>query len=236
MTTIAIIFARGGSKGLLGKNIKLFCGKPLIAWSIIQAKSAHLIDRVVVSTDSVDIAKVAIEYGAEVPFLRPKFLATDHTPEWLAWQHAVDFFDKEDAINLFVSIPATAPLRYKEDIDNCISDYQTGGVDAVLTYTDAHRNPYFNMVQKDESEYLRLVCSKESGEVHRRQDAPVLYDLTTVAYVVNPALIRNQDSLFSGNIRGIYVPPERAIDIDTQLDFDIAEYLFQRRSLNDFKN
>jgi CMP-N-acetylneuraminic acid synthetase len=236
MTTIAIIFARGGSKGLLGKNIKLFCGKPLIAWSIMQAKSAHLIDRVVVSTDSVEIAKVAIEYGAEVPFLRPKFLAMDHTPEWLAWQHAVDFFDKEHAINLFVSIPPTAPLRYREDIDNCISDYQTGGVDAVLTYTDAHRNPYFNMVQKDESEYLRLVCSKESGEIHRRQDAPVLYDLTTVAYVVNPALIRNQDSLFSGNIRGIYVPPERAIDIDTQLDFDIAEYLFQRRSLNDFKN
>jgi N-acylneuraminate cytidylyltransferase len=233
MTTTAIIFARGGSKGLLGKNIKQFCGKPLLAWSIIQAKSARFVDRVVVSTDCIDIADIAVEYGADVPFIRPQFLSLDDTPEWLAWQHAVNFLDMRDSIDLFVSVPATAPLRLSEDIDCCISEYQKGGVDAVVTYTDAHRNPYFNMVKKDAKELLQLACQAENGGVYRRQDAPTLYDLTTVAYVVNPKFILRENSLFNGNIRGVYVPSERAIDIDTQLDFDVAEYLFQRRDLDD---
>ena len=235
MTNIAIIFARGGSKGLVGKNIKFFCGKPLIAWAILQAKSARFVDRVVVSTDSTEIANIAMEYGAEVPFLRPQLLALDETPEWLAWQHAVDFFDKQRSIDLFISVPATAPLRLDQDIDRCITEYQNGGVDAVLAYTDAHRNPYFNMVVKNNEEYLQLACSGNQSAIHRRQDAPELYDITTVAYVVNPKFILSNKSLFSGKIRGIYVPPERAIDIDTQLDFDIAEYLFKRRNLDDIK-
>ena len=122
MKIVAFIFARGGSKGLPGKNIRLLDGKPLIAWSIEHALAVKLIDRVIVSTDSDEIAAVAIEYGAEVPFMRPPELACDNSPEWFAWQHALDFLraNEGDMPNMFVSVPATAPLRSPDDIEKCI--------------------------------------------------------------------------------------------------------------------
>ena len=104
MSTVAFIFARGGSKGLPGKNIKIFSGKPLIAWSIEQAKKLSSIDRVIVSTDCSEIARVAKEYGAEVPFLRPDNISEDDSPEWMAWRHALSFLlEKEGKISLFTS-------------------------------------------------------------------------------------------------------------------------------------
>ena len=120
MKIIAFIFARGGSKGLPNKNIKILNGKPLIAWSIEHAKKINRIDRVIVSTDSEEIAKIAREFGAEVPFMRPLELATDESPEWLSWQHGLKYLKSIDGClpDLMLSIPATAPLRDVEDINN----------------------------------------------------------------------------------------------------------------------
>jgi len=122
---VAFIFARGDSKGLPNKNIKIFNGKPLIAWSIEHAKSIDRINRIIVSTDSIEIAKIAREFGAEVPFMRPKELATDHSPEWLSWQHALKFLSQtEDYLpDLMLSIPTTSPLRDVEDINKIIDEY-----------------------------------------------------------------------------------------------------------------
>jgi CMP-N-acetylneuraminic acid synthetase len=229
MKTVGIIFARGGSKGLPRKNIRNFYGKPLIAWSIEIALSIKRIDRVIVSTDSEEIAQIAKQYGAEVPFLRPIHLATDDSSEWDSWRHALDFLSasKEGCPKTIVSLPATAPLRSLSDVNNCIDKFERCSPDIVITYTDAHRNPYFNMVKSKESGDLGLVIQPDT-KIYRRQDAPQIYDMTTVAYVASSSFVLNKKSLFEGSVLGVYIPPERAIDIDTALDFEFAEFLMKK--------
>jgi CMP-N-acetylneuraminic acid synthetase len=229
---IAFIFARGGSKGLPGKNIRLLGGKPLIAWSIEHALAVKRIKRVIVSTDSEEIAAVAREYGAEVPFTRPAELARDDSPEWLAWRHALKYLLDTDGAppEVMVSVPATAPLRLPLDIENCLDEYEKGDADMVITVTDAHRSPYFNMVKTNADGTVGLVIPPQSA-ITRRQDAPAVFDMATVAYVVRPEFVMSHLAIFEGRVRAIYVPPERAIDIDTLLDFQIAECLLSVKEL-----
>jgi len=230
MKAIAFIFARGGSKGLPGKNIRPLGGKPLIAWSIEQALVINRIERVIVSTDSEEIAAVARAYGAEVPFIRPAELARDDSPEWLAWRHALAFL-VETAGSLpeaMVSVPATAPLRLPLDIENCLDQYEKGDADVVITVTDAHRSPYFNMVKANLDGTVGLVIPPQSA-IARRQDAPAVSDMATVAYVVRPEFAMTHTAIFEGRVRAVHVPSERAIDIDTLLDFQIAECLLNVR-------
>lgn len=230
MNTIAFIFARGGSKGLPNKNIKIFAGKPLIAWSIEHAKAVKSINRVLVSTDSEQIADVALENGAEIPFIRPKDLAGDKSPEWLAWRHAINFLKETEGSlpDAIISIPTTAPLRIAADLEACLTEFENKKPDVVITVTDAHRSPYFNMVKVENNGRVDLVIPP-SGAITRRQDVPKVYDMATVAYVIDPKFVLKNSSLFSGNVRSVYVPLERAIDIDTLFDFEIAEFLMQRR-------
>jgi CMP-N-acetylneuraminic acid synthetase len=216
MNATAFIFARGGSKGLPGKNTRPLGGKPLIAWSIEHAHAVSRIKRVIVSTDSEEIAAVARDHGAEVPFIRPGELARDDSPEWLAWRHALKFVqDQEGALpQAMVSVPTTAPLRSPRDIENCLDVYERGDVDMVVTVTDAHRSPYFNMVKIQPDGTVGLVIPSQSA-VARRQDVPEVFDMTTVAYVARPEFVMTQGSVFAGRVRHVHVPAERAIDIDT---------------------
>ncbi|HAF75891.1 MAG TPA: acylneuraminate cytidylyltransferase [Maribacter sp.] len=228
MKTIAFIFARGGSKGLPDKNVRLLAGKPLIAWSIDHALSINRIDRVIVSTDSEKIAAISKEYGAETPFLRPAELANDDTPEWLAWRHALNYLVESTGSlpEVMVSVPTTAPLRLPLDIENCLDEYAKGETDMVITTTDSHRNPYFNMVKINSKGLAELVNSPRSI-IANRQDVPSVYDMTTVCYVANPRFVMANDSFFQGRVRAVHIPKRRAIDIDTLLDFQIAESLFR---------
>lgn len=231
MNTVGFIFARGGSKGLPGKNIRPLAGKPLIAWSIEHAFSVKKIERLIVSTDSEEIATIARQYGAEVPFIRPSELAQDNSPEWLAWRHALNYLVETDGSlpNIMVSMPTTAPLRLPIDIENCLLEYEKGDVDIVITITDAHRSPYFNMVKTDPTGRVTLINPPRQS-IARRQDAPTVYDMATVCYVVDPAFVMNHNSIFEGRVRAIHVPKERAIDIDTMLDFHVAEvYLSHKK-------
>ncbi len=224
MKVDAFIFARGGSKGLPGKNIRHFGSKPLIAWSIEQALAVKRIQRIIVSTDSQEIANVALKYGAEVPFIRPAELAQDDSPEWLAWRHGLEYLLKTTGTfpEAIVSLPATAPLRSIADIENCLNEYEKGDLDVVITITDAHRSPYFNMVKTNADGTVGLVNPSQSAII-RRQDAPVVYDMATVCYVANPMFVMSHNSTFEGRVKAVHVPTERAIDIDTLLDFQIAE-------------
>jgi N-acylneuraminate cytidylyltransferase len=226
MNAIAFIFARGGSKGLPGKNIRHLGGKPLIAWSITHALAVKRIKRVIVSTDSEEIAAVARDYGAEVPFIRPAELARDDSPEWQAWRHALNYLSETEGTlpEAMVSVPTTAPLRLALDIENCLDEYQKGDTDIVITVTDAHRSPYFNMVKTNADGTVSLVNPPQSA-ITRRQDAPVVYDMATVCYVANPAFVLTHNATFEGRVKAVHVPTERAIDIDTLLDFQIAESL-----------
>jgi N-acylneuraminate cytidylyltransferase len=226
MKTVAFIFARSGSKGLPNKNIKLLAGKPLIAYSIEQALATKRIERVIVSTDSNEIAKVALDFGAEVPFLRPYKLATDESPEWLSWRHGLEYLRTSTGSlpQVMVSLPPTAPLRNNQDIENCLNEFEKGDSDVVIAVTDAHRNPYFNMVKTNIDGSVSLVNNMKT-RISRRQEAPKLYDVTTICYVANPEFVLNHNSIFEGKVKSVYIPIERSIDIDSLLDFQIAEFL-----------
>lgn len=229
MKTVAFVFARGGSKGLPGKNVLPFCGKPMIAWSIAHAKAVERIERVIVSTDDEAIATVAREYGAETPFLRPAELARDDSPEWLAWRHALIYLHENGGLpDAMVSVPVTAPLREPTDIERCLDVFETGDADVVVTVSEAHRSPYFNMVRQNEDGTVGLVIAP-AAKVVRRQDVPAVFDMATVAYVAAPHFVLTREAMFEGRVRAVSVPAERAIDIDTLLDFQIAECLMKRR-------
>ena len=231
-TVVSVIFARGGSKGIVGKNLRLLAGKPLVAHAIEAARASRWIGRVVVSTDDPAIAEVAVRYGAEAPFLRPRALAQDDSPEWLAWQHAIQMLTGPSgrAMDAFVSVPPTSPLRAVEDIDACIEVLLEGDADVVITVTPADRNPYFNMVTFDDERYARLVLSSPQP-VHRRQAAPPVFSITTVAYAARPGFVLSANSLFEGKVKAVVVPQERALDIDTELDLRFAEFLLTQSSM-----
>jgi CMP-N-acetylneuraminic acid synthetase len=230
MKYIALICARGGSKGLSRKNIKPLNGIPLIGWSIKVAKKIEKVSRVIVSTDSEEIANIALEYGAEVPFMRPKELALDDSPEWLVWRHAITYLESQqgERIDNLVVLPATAPLRSIKDVNNCIDEFEKGDVDSIITVSEAKRNPYFNMTTNDDKGYSSIVINNDG--VSRRQDAPKVFDMTTVAYVVKSEFIKKYNGVFEGKVRSVCIPEERAIDIDTMLDFKIAEYLISSKN------
>jgi len=224
MKVYAFIFARGGSKGLRRKNIKKLNGVPLIAYSIKLAKTIDQISEVFVSTEDDEIADVARQFGAEV-IARPPELASDTASEWSAWQHAVDYLENQGRdFDVFLSLPATSPLRSVEDVTACLNALQEG-TDMVVTVTPASRSPYFNMVKRSADGDTEILVS--GTEYQRRQDAPEAFDMTTVAYVASKDFVRKGSGVFSGNVKSVVVPKQRAVDIDDEYDFKVAEALLR---------
>ncbi|MCT7941662.1 cytidylyltransferase domain-containing protein [Shewanella holmiensis] len=239
MKTFAFIFARGGSKGLPRKNIKLLQGKPLINYSIESAILSPLIDRVFVSTEDEEIAKIATQAGAEV-IIRPAELASDTSAEWLSWQHACLWVkEKYGDFDYFVSLPATSPLRSNDDITAAIvaisseKTNQIADFDACISVTPANRSPFFNMVVVDTFGQVSMV-NPLHGKFTRRQDVPAVFDITTVVYSTTPEYVLSSESLFNGRVTSIEVPKERAIDIDDIYDFMMAETILKERAKNAF--
>lgn len=230
MTMWVAVFARGGSKGLPGKNLLELGGKPLVAHSIHMAQRLEGVNRVICSTDSAEISEIAEELGAWVPFLRPSHLATDQSPELDSWKHLGDFLVAEGAEldDLFVSLPTVSPLRELVDVESAISLFRTSSADLVVSYTPARRSPWFNMVTRD-SEGVLSIASSGANTPSRRQDSPEVFDLCTVVYVTTLRYVLNAKGLFDGTVTGVEIPPERAIDIDSQLDFDVATFLYERK-------
>ncbi|SHI22152.1 CMP-N,N'-diacetyllegionaminic acid synthase [Vibrio aerogenes CECT 7868] len=226
MKYFAFIFARGGSKGLPGKNVKPLAGKPLLEYSIDTAQAAPSVARVFVSTDDKEIAAVAKNAGAIV-IDRPVELATDQSPEWLSWRHAVEWASQHyGEFDGFVSLPATSPLRSVDDVEHAIEKLQSQDADICISVTPSSRSPYFNMVKANESDLMELVIQPDN-EVCRRQDVPEVFDITTVVYVTTPAFVMNHYGLFSGKVASIEVPKSRAVDIDDIYDFHLAEAILQ---------
>ena len=225
--TYAFIFARGGSKGLPDKNVLPFGGIPLLAHGIRLARKLSDVEEIFVSTESHKIASIAESEGAVV-IQRPEYLATDTSPEWLSWQHAVKYVQEcYGNFDRFLSLPPTAPLRSIDDVQRCLDALQPH-IDVVVTMSDAHRSPWFNMVRKNSFGCMELVNLDSS--ISRRQDAPDCFDMTTVAYVSRPDFICNALKIWDGKVAGVSVPVERAVDIDTPLDFAIAQFLFNHSS------
>lgn len=231
MQAIALICVRSGSKGIPGKNLAEIGGRSLLARAIDAARAVPGISRVIVSTDGDRIAEAALAAGAEVPFRRPPELATDSASEWLVWRHALEFLRTQTGTlpDALVVVPATAPLRAVEDVANCLELFERESPDMVITVTPARRNPYFNMVTISDEHGAQLVMTSPQGVI-RRQDAPPMFDMATVAYVARPEFVLAAPGMFSGRVRAVIVPEERAIDVDVPLDLAVARALFDARS------
>jgi len=218
----AFVFARGGSKGLPGKNIRPLAGKPLISYSIEIALQDPSISKVFVSTDDPEIAQTARESGATI-IERPAELATDNSAEWLSWRHAIEYVTEiYGAFDIFVSLPATSPLRSAVDIQNAVERLIKGDGDICISVTPANRSPYFNMVQINDDDTVSLVMQPK-GDVSRRQDAPRVFDITTVVYAAKPSFIMEKSRVFDGKVVSVEIPKHRAVDIDDIYDFMLAE-------------
>jgi CMP-N,N'-diacetyllegionaminic acid synthase len=229
MNITCVIGARGGSKGLAGKNIRPLFGKPLIGWSIEHAKACPEIRRVVVSTDSEAIAEAARSCGAEVPFMRPAELANDSAGKWAVWQHALEACERHygEKIDLLVDLDCTSPLREPSDIQRAIEQFQRAGVDAVFSVCEARKNPYFNMLEEVDGRLA--ICKALPGPIVRRQDAPKVYEHVASIYVLSPAYLRRGTGLLSGQTQGYDIGPEKSHDVDSQLDFELIEFLLKKR-------
>jgi CMP-N,N'-diacetyllegionaminic acid synthase len=229
MNVTCVIGARGGSKGLAGKNIRPLLGKPMIAWSIEQALACPEINRVVVSTDSPEIAEVSKRFGAQVPFLRPAELASDAAGKWEVWQHALNACETyyKEPIDLFVDLDCTSPLREVSDISKAIAQFRTSGMDAVFSICEAAKNPYFNMLE-EENGVLRI-CKTLPKPIVRRQDAPKVYTHVASIYVLSPDYLRCGTGLLSGRTQGYDIGADKSLDVDSQFDFELIEYLMKKR-------
>jgi CMP-N,N'-diacetyllegionaminic acid synthase len=223
--TLGTICARGGSRGVPGKNVRLLAGHPLIAYSIAQARRCEFIDRLIVSTDSEEIAAVSRTYGADVPFLRPAELASDTAAKLPAIQHAVRAIEQRSGstIDYVVDLDPTAPLRAVEDIRACWDLIQRPGTDVVFTVTAADRNPYFNMVEVVDG--LARLSKTSDRPVVRRQDAPTVYSMNASVYAYRREHLMAASRVVAGKARIIEMPPERSRDIDGPLDFAFIEFL-----------
>jgi CMP-N,N'-diacetyllegionaminic acid synthase len=221
---VCVIPARGGSKGLPRKNIKPFNGKPLIAYSILRAKESKYIDRVVVSTEDMEIAHISKSYGAEVPFMRPDYLASDHAATIDVLIHAIDWMEMEEKLkyHILVLLHVTAPLRNVADIDNSIEMLIESKADNVFSVTECHGNPYFNMIEVNRNGTIKLV---KKGNYNSRQLAPTVYDMNASVYVWWVDIIKKKKKLITRKTRFYFMPKERSVDIDDDMDFRIAEFL-----------
>lgn len=227
MTTIATICARGGSVGVPRKNIRQLHGKPLIVHTIEQALACSFVDRVVVSTDDIEIASVAQAAGAHVPFLRPAELATSSAPKIPVIEHLVQQIELAGVrVSKVVDLDPTSPLRSVEDIAACyqLLDDRT---DVVITAYEAEKNPYFNMVEQKDDGRIRLV--KESdGLIAGRQLAPKVYSMNASIYVWRRESLSK--GLWAGEVKLHVMPRERSIDIDAEIDFRFVELLMEQRN------
>ena len=228
MLTIATICARGGSQGVPGKNIRPLLGKPLIAYTIQHALDHPLIDRVFVSTDSADIAEVALAAGAEVPFLRPSTLAANSSPKHPVVEHLVDWVvTNVGQVERIVDLDPTSPLRDVSDITSCL-DLLDENTDVVFTCYMADKNPYFNMVElRADDEYVQLVKSLPVG-VTSRQEAPKVFSMNASIYCWHYRSLGL--GLWNGNARVHVMPRDRSIDIDEEIDFKIVEMLMRKKA------
>lgn len=227
---LCTICARGGSKGVKNKNIKELNGKPLIAYTIEQAKVSGLFEHIVISTDSDDIANIAKQYGAEVFFKRSSEIASDTAGKLDvikdAFKRSEEHYNK--TFDYLIDLDATAPLRIVEDIINSFKQFKQNDNDNLITAMPSRRSPYFNLVEQDKDGKVYL-SKKLDNSIVRRQDAPKSYDMNASIYIWKRDIILNENSIFLEKT-GLYVmPEERSIDIDNELDFKFVEFLMKEK-------
>lgn len=223
MRYLVVIPARGGSKGILRKNIKQFDGKPLIYYSIDAARAIAPDEDICVSTDDDEIIQVVEDYGLKVPFKRPAELATDTAGTYEVLLHALDFYEKQGRhYDTLVLLQNTSPFRRAEQVKEALGLYNEK-VDMVVSVKECAANPYYCVFEEDANGYLH-VC-KGDGNIFRRQDAPKVYEYNGAIYIINTESLKHQHMhQFKKRIK--YVMDEiSSFDLDTMIDWKIAEMI-----------
>lgn len=223
MNLLALIPARGGSKGVPRKNIKSLHGKPLIGWSIDAAKKSRFIDKVVVSTEDDEIAAIARDLGAEIPFMRPIELAADDTPGIAPVMHTIENLPEFDWVIL---LQPTSPLRTAEDIDGIVRFCIEHDAPSAVSVYVVDKHPYL-MYQRDETERLQPLIP-DKPDITRRQDLPPVYALNGALYLARIDWLKERQSLIGPETLGYVMSTESSADIDTPLDWQWVEFLIEQ--------
>jgi len=234
MKIICSICARGGSEGVKNKNIKHLHGKPLIVWSIEQALGSKFIDKVIVSTDSPQIASIAKKAGAIVPELRPIDLSGNAVEKFKVMKYIFEtscVFFQED-FEILLDLDCTNPLRESIDIDNLVESFlkeYNKNVDLMFTVCEARKNPYFNLLEKSIEGKL-IVSKKLESNIIRRQDAPSVFEHVASIYAIKKEYLKTANSLLEGFAVGFDIGQEKSFDIDSEFDWEIIEYLMRKKN------
>lgn len=228
---LAIIPARGGSKGVPGKNIADFGGKPMIAWTIEAARVAELIDRIWVSTDDQEIADCAEKYGVQVPWLRPDELATDAAPVILALVNAVEQLKEKEGYlpDYVLLLQPNVPFRTAEDMDNVIKMALDKDADSVVSVCEAQVHPYLSKKINEQGLLENFIEIPVSELQMNRQNLPEAYELNGALYLAKTELLLAQKSFYGDKTFAYIMPAERSIDIDTPWDMYLARLVINDR-------
>ena len=222
----ALIPARGGSKRLPRKNIKLLVDKPLIAWSIEVAKTCKYVDRVIVSTDDEEIKRISEQYGAEVPFLRPEHLSNDHASSFDVIKHAIDFLTLSKSNELIVLLQPTSPLRLASEIDAALEFFVQKDAKGVVSISETEHSPMWSNTLPEDGCMSDFIRPEVQGK--RSQDLPKFFRLNGSIYIYETLSLLEQSKIFfNENVYGFQTSLETAVDIDTELDFLIAEAILR---------
>ena len=232
MKRLCTICARGGSRGVPGKNVRLLAGRQLIAWTVLQAKASGLFERICVSTNSGEIRDAALAAGADQAIDRPADMAADHSAKVPAIRHAVLAAEQSAGhrFDTLVDLDATAPLRLPEDISGAVRLLEESVATSVITGSPAHRSPYFNLVERRGDGTVTL--SKQlATPVVRRQDGPACFDMNASIYVWRRDHFIADPRVFYDSTLLYEMPSQRSHDIDHELDFLIVAMLFEKHRL-----
>ncbi|MCL5768338.1 acylneuraminate cytidylyltransferase family protein [Acinetobacter sp. ANC5681] len=225
----ALIPARGGSKRLPRKNIKLLVDKPLIAWSIEVAKACKYVDRVIVSTDDEEIKRISEQYGAEIPFLRPDYLSNDHASSFDVIKHAIDFLTLSKSNELIVLLQPTSPLRLVSEIDTALEFFVQKNAKGVVSISETEHSPMWSNTLPEDGCMSDFIRPEVQGK--RSQDLPKFFRLNGSIYIYETLSLLEQSKIFfNENVYGFQTSLETAVDIDTGLDFLIAETIMKNRA------
>ena len=228
---LAVIPARGGSKGVPRKNIRIVGGKPLIAYTIAPVTAVrHLFHRIIVSTDDQEIAQVAEQYGTEVPFLRPEELAGDRIPMVPVLQHAVRCIEQQDGIRLdwIMLLQPTVPFRSPVDIQTALELGRQGGCDSVISVVQVFATHPI-LMKRIENDYLLPYCIEEKEGTRRQDYQPPAYMRNGAIYLTRRDILMETGSIWGQAIRPYLMPPERSVNIDSELDLMLVELLLREK-------
>jgi CMP-N-acetylneuraminic acid synthetase len=228
---LAVIPARGGSKGVLRKNVRFICGRPLISYTIETAlKVQHLLYRVIVSSEDEEIATIARQYGADVPFLRPPELSGDNVPTLPVLKHAAEFVEKRDGVTLdwILLLQPTDPFRSEEDIRAALDLAQEGGCDSVISVVQVF-SVHPILMKRIEDNRLLPYCIEEKEGTRRQDYQPPAYMRNGAIYLTRRKVLMEKNSIWGEVIRPYVMPQERSIGVDSELDLKLVEILMKER-------